>query len=659
LDSIFLSFEEMASLFTDPIVVSSAVVAGVALTVFLSGKKTPKNQILSGAVKLFEFLEHNPHIRIDSKEKFIELLKKYRIVELEDLLRLFKEKEKSQQFFTDVKPLVYSKFHKKLDELVNSIILLLPQEEKDNANDVSLNLMGQLDGAVEHVAPVSPKIHSSNVVPTTPVPSSTTVPSSMVSSGSMVSPVIASPSVDSLYAQVVHLTALLEEKKVVQQNPPPPPPSEMDVFEKRLLKALKAQRDQDAAVRAKDMENVKGMFKAKEAEAAAFGEEMAAKMAAKDEQIRILTAKAENAGKHIVDECDDVCGDGEEDEENDEDDEVSVLTNGSKGGLKKKTTSKSKILDDLANWNKSIEDSLCGFYTPEIMAQKLQSSKGLRGKMPDGSVWSAKVLDYGSKSKAPSMEVSKVASPISDKKSPSSSYTFSTVMFTSATGLQKFVGELILAVIQTPGLSAVEIGASVKGLIDYQAFWSLRFIQVVGPSGMIQGNPNQTQFSDSVLVACAAWGALQSALFSEKGLASLKSISSDTWSKAIAYTGANNNKIPHDSASYMQAAAFLLLQCPRCFTQGMAEPICWHCDVYPAGSNLVPKPSIPTSEFTAFMKKNNGMSKSEQEEKFKTENKNKSPYADNSKSAKKPDVEKFRTYLCTHQGAIKPPSSWA
>ena len=81
--------------------------------------------------------------------------------------------------------------------------------------------------------------------------------------------------------------------------------------------------------------------------------------------------------------------------------------------------------------------------------------------------------------------------------------------------------------------------------------------------------------------------------------------------------------------------------------------------MYPAGSNLVPKFSIPTNEFTAFMKKNLTLSKSEQEEKYKSENKNKSPYVDGAKTAKKPDIDKFRQYLKTHQGAIKPPGTWA
>ena len=167
------------------------------------------------------------------------------------------------------------------------------------------------------------------------------------------------------------------------------------------------------------------------------------------------------------------------------------------------------------------------------------------------------------------MTVSKVASPISGKKSSSSSFSFSTVMFTSAISLQKFVSEQILALLQTPGLSATQIQDSVKGLLDYQQYFTHRFISVVGPSGMTHGNPNQTQFSDSVLVACAAWGAHQSALFSKNGLSSLKGISSDVWSKAVAFTGANNNQTPHEAASYMQAAVFLLLQCPRCASSGM------------------------------------------------------------------------------------------
>ena len=452
----------------------------------------------------------------------------------------------------------------------------------------------------------------------------------------------------------------------------------MDAEKSRLLAMMKEMKKTASQPLSSELENMKSMFaaqsavlqsqfeaerkitldaKAKEAQEAVFEAKLE-----KDAQIKALTAA--KTGKPCVE--DDEGGDGEDEDDDEEDDDaLSALTHGSKGSKgpkdpKKKSNPKTTAKDIRDAVVKEIKDHIdgqLGFIPPEVMSKKLNSPEGLLLIMANGAIWKAKIVDAGSKGKTPSIEVSFVASPPSEKSKPKSSFAYSEVIFTTKSGMVKFVTEQILVIIEMP--PTADVGASVKGLLAFQAYWSLMFEQTVGPNDLIRGNSNNTQYSDSVLVACAAMSSFQAAMVSDKGLASLKDISKNQWQQAISYKGASNNQMPHPAASYMQAAGMLLMQCPHCAYVGMAETICFTCGTFPPASNLVPKPSAPTAEFKKFSEKHASLPKYQLEEKFKTENPTKLMYQDHSKSAKKPEHDKFMDYLCKHQGDIKPRSKWA
>ena len=248
-------------------VAATIVVGGAVLTaLFSTGKKNLKNQKLVLACRLWEYLLSDPY-RDDSLEEAKALIKKYKIAEPEDLANLFNEKEKSELFFEALNLLVYSRNRPKFAKIVDSITPLLSSEEKEDANNVSLNLLSQMDNAVEPKAPASPKHSSSNVAPSTPVPPS----SSLVPPPSMfpqtVSPVVASPEVHNMQARIAELESKLLEnsspRNLPQSSSSPllaPPLSELETLH-ATVQQLQARQDQMDAEMSRLLAMVKGMKK--------------------------------------------------------------------------------------------------------------------------------------------------------------------------------------------------------------------------------------------------------------------------------------------------------------------------------------------------------------------------------------------------------------
>ena len=365
----------------------------------LRKKPEPEPQIdnlESRASELWEFLCQEPSVFNSRKRNTAnELLEDYEISDPDDLAFLFKNKEKTLAFFNALEPLFLQKkvglFKKGYS---NFIIPLLPskEEEEDDPNKVSANLMVQLDSAVDQNAPASPKPSSPPTDLATPrtslvLPS----PSAMVSS-----------ELDLLKDEV----AALRSASLATPSTPDPVILQMLAGVQESLKAQKIQRDEDAktfqalltkvgkqeqpsanqskevdALRAEqqhalEKENLQRMLDAKTKEA------FEAQLAAKDAQIMALTAA--KPGKSCVE--DDEGGDGEDEDDDEEDDDaLSALTHGSKGSKgpkdpKKKSNPKTTAKDIRDAVVKEIKDHIdgqLGFIPPEVMSKKLNSPEGL------------------------------------------------------------------------------------------------------------------------------------------------------------------------------------------------------------------------------------------------------------------------------------------
>ena len=325
-------------------VATTAGTVGVIIgsSFLLRKKHKPEiDNLESRASKLWEFLCQEPSVFNSRKMEIAnELLEENEISDRDDLAFLFKNKKRTIAFFNAVEPLLLQKkvglFRK---EYSNFIIPLLPsdEEEEDDPNEVSANLMVQLDSAVDQNAPASQKPSSPPTDLATPrtslvLPS----PSAMVSSE-----LDLLKELETLHATVQQLQARQDQ---------------MDAEMSRLLAMVKEMKKTASQPLPSELENMKSMFaaqsaalqsqfeaerkitldaKAKEAQEAAFE----AKLAEKDARIKALTAT--KAGKTCVEDDEDD-GDGE-DEDDDGDGRMSELTNRSP----KQKPSKPDNKDDL------------------------------------------------------------------------------------------------------------------------------------------------------------------------------------------------------------------------------------------------------------------------------------------------------------------------
>ena len=518
-------------------------------------------------------------------------------------------------------------------EYSNCIIPLLPsdEEEEDDSNEVSANLMVQLDNTVELNAPASPKPSSP---PTDLVTHRTSLvlptPSAMVSS-----------ELDLLKDEVAALRIQREEdaktfrvlltKVGKQERPSANQSNEMD--------ALRAEKQH-----ALEKENLQRMLDAKTKEA------FDAKLAEKDAQIKALTAA--KAGKTCVEDDEDD-GDGE-DENNDGDGRVSELTNRSPKQKPSNPDNKDDLIatikSELIALRKKIKDF--GIATPECTAKMLTSKDGMNVKMVDGSIQNVKIINSGKNS--PVLEVKQaVPSPAAGKMN--SSFSFGVVYIATPTDIRKFCSGQIRAATESPWLSGEETRMIVGAIQDFENWWELIFRQTLGPHHLIKGNANRTQFSDSALVGAAAFSSFQEALLSEAGISSIVDVSDRLWSRAAKYSGSSNGGTPHELASYLQAAKIMMIQCPACAQVGCTETHCFECNNIPAAlSGSTPK--ISTNSFIEYCKQNPG-ARDVQETKYKEANSGKSPYV--TKAATKPLRKQFQDHMDTRQNENGPASQWA
>ena len=340
-----------------------------------------------------------------------------------------------------------------------------------------------------------------------------------------------------------------------------------------------------------------------------------------------------------------------------DDDKLSALTKDSKGNRKdaKKEPDTKKESDPkkelVLEWQKDLANQvrIFGFISPEFASKRIVSKSGLFSKMVDGSIWSIKISG-GPHGKPPSAETSLVAPP----PSKSSSASFDLVFFSTADDLQKFSTSQLRALTSMSGLTVDDMSIATNAILDWQDYWLERFRQTVGKHGLIKGNTNQTQFSDSALVGTTAWSAFQEAAMSDEGLASLMKVSIKQWTAAQHCKGSCNNERPHEKASYPQASVLLMIHCPNpsCAQTGCTETHCFECNQIP----FVKATRVQTGSFKDFCDKHPSMSPKEAEEKFKKEYPAKPSYHEN--KGVKPPRAKFQDYMDTHQGELHPPTKW-
>ena len=221
-----------------PQVLIAAVATAAASTYFLRQRSIP-SALDAKAGKLLEFF-HNPDVFLQSKLSLAEAaLEKYEIDDAEDLSLLFKNSRNAKTFLSEMEPLVKAKKKPTFKDFSDSIISLLPPEEEESQKEVSLNLLGSLDLAVE---PTPAKSDQPTIL-STPAPHHP-----LENDSSMVSP----PEVVSLQARVAELEmALAEKQKGASELVQSPSPSvsisfqELQDFRKNILDTMRKEREEE------------------------------------------------------------------------------------------------------------------------------------------------------------------------------------------------------------------------------------------------------------------------------------------------------------------------------------------------------------------------------------------------------------------------------